>query len=98
MPLYGSRTRSRMDLRDAVAGAFGVELEGHDSLYWGEYELAELPEGHVKVLDNFEDFDGELLEPDFPEHSALILVEGAPAAVAEAVGALEGVELLNPER
>lgn len=89
MALYGSRTLSRAELRKAVETALGVELAEHESSYWGEYERTKVGADDLRVLDNFIDQHGELLEPDFPEHKSLVLADSGPLAVLDEVAELE---------
>jgi hypothetical protein len=96
--LFGSQDYSRQTLAALVATSTGVVFEPHDSSYWGAYERGAWNGIELKVLENLADHDGELLEPDFEQFPALVLIDAPdhpPAELVDAVCRIHGLQKLR---
>ena len=96
--LFGSQDHSPETLAALVATSTGVVFEPHDSSYWGAHERGAWNGIELKVLENFADQAGELLEPDFPQFPALVLIDAAdppPAELVQAVSRVDGLQKLR---
>jgi len=93
--LFGSRDHSREALTALVASSTGAVFQPHDSSYWGVYECGEWNGVELKVLDNFEDQEGELLEPEFEQFPVLVLIDAPDDLAGELLGAFGRVDGLQ---
>ncbi|MGH3916428.1 MAG: hypothetical protein ACRDTC_23915 [Pseudonocardiaceae bacterium] len=74
--LYGSRLLSLDDAARRLEAALGLVIQRHDSSYRGGdyYRGSGDAVEEVIVQQNFEDEEGYLAEPDFPDHEILVYV------------------------
>lgn len=95
--MYGWHSMPLEQGAELLAAATGVTFALHDSFYLGgDYYRAAGPDGgRMTVQDNFEDEDGCLKEPDFPEHRTLVYISGREAWGSEWNLDIEGLELLR---
>ncbi|MCA1671733.1 MAG: hypothetical protein ABR608_06925 [Pseudonocardiaceae bacterium] len=97
--LYGWRSMPLAAAADLIARAVGVEFELHDSGYHGGdyYRSKCFGSEEILVQDNFEDEEGYLAEPNFPEHHTLVYINGASEKVARVLADVEDLEPLRSE-
>lgn len=95
--LYGWRSMPLQRGAALLAAATGATFDLHDSSYLGgDYYRAAGPKGErMTVQDNFEDEDGCLHEPDFPEHKTLVYITGRDTWGPSWNLDIEGLELLR---
>ena len=96
--LYGSKTLSLEEVRDAVTQATGVELNLRDSQHMGGayYRGGEVGGVDLVVQHNWDE-DGEPIEDEFPSHRVLCRLDRSDRAddAREALAPLPGLEFLR---
>ena len=79
--LYGFAERSLDDATRLVAAALGVAFEVRHSLYLGgDYDLHREGKETLRIQSNIDPIDDEPAELDWPDHRALLYVEGTARA------------------
>lgn len=94
--LYGRRTGDIHGRAREIEAALGIGLELHDSLFRGG-DYYRNPHGEYEIIlqENFPDhYDGELAEPDHPDHALLLYANGSDGRYEEILNALPGLERL----
>lgn len=72
---FGIRDCDLESAREQIQRILGVQFEGHESSYWGEYYLAKTASGEsVQLAPNRNEAEEELNEPDFPDVLLLVNV------------------------
>ena len=105
--VIGVESPDLLSVSRAFAAACGVEGEGHDSLYLGEYDLFRLPEevkvkrNHVPQLGGDEDPDDEWDYPEAKQFEVLIVGEDTDRpeyieALANQMGFVVGIVHREP--
>ena len=80
--LYGFQADDLTAIRMAVEQALGIELERHTSAYRGEHFVGVVANTGTLILQrNWDPFDGELMEEQFPEMQILLYVTANDRAV-----------------
>lgn len=97
--LYGSQGHSLKATAHAVSDALDVDLELRESSYkGGEYYYGATTEGFkVTVENNWEDEEGELVEPEWPSFKILIYTEMLTADGERTMSAVPHVTPLRIE-
>lgn len=97
--LYGSRELDLAAAADVVARAVDAAAELHDSGYHGGdyYRITGHQGWEILVQENFEDEEGYLAEPDFPDHLVLVYVNGAGDESSGRVSQVDGLEMLRSD-
>lgn len=75
--LYRARDGMLHDTADHVSAALGAMFDAHDSDFiGGEYLLAHVGAVVIKVMPNYRDDEGYVLEPDCGPDDVLVYVSG----------------------
>jgi hypothetical protein len=86
-------------VRDAVEKALGIDLEPHESSYWGVYYRSGLPGVENFELRRNRDAENELTEPEHSSFHTLLFVNQTdrPGDIAEALAKIKGATRLRSE-
>lgn len=95
--LYGWKDVAREAVAKDLATILGIAPKPHDSSYFGDYDQFDAKDhGKAKLMSNFADEDGELLEPKFPQYKILLNISGPIAKDHEQqIKDLKGATLLR---
>jgi hypothetical protein len=73
--LYGFKTKSLAEIKPVIEKALGIQLAAHENLNLGDYFRLDNEEGENFMLQmNFDPYEEELIEDDFPDYSVLFYV------------------------
>jgi hypothetical protein len=82
--LYGFQDDDLEALRIALEQALGIVLERHTNAYRGEHYVGGVASAATLILQrNWDPFDGELMEEQFPDMRVLLYVMGSDWTVEQ---------------
>ena len=93
--LFGTDLGDMEVVRTDLEQRLGCRFVARESLYVGDYYLAEMSgEGRVKIRRNLDPLDHEPYELQFPDHDILIYMDEVPNAAEARAALIDGGFLL----